>query len=110
MIGPVPKSSDIAAVEGRPPRRLNASTFWIAFAFMAMLGIVWSLASPLFSIPDENAHATKAIAQVHGQVIGTVEPGQPYPVVHLPPGYTYNPSSVCYLFVTTKSAHCPTSY
>lgn len=84
--------------------------FWIAFAFIALLGIIWSLASPLFSVPDENAHATKAVAQLRGEVIGKVEPGQPYPVVDLPPGYAYNPSSVCYLFVTSKPAHCPSAY
>ncbi|HEV7567551.1 MAG TPA: DUF2142 domain-containing protein [Microbacteriaceae bacterium] len=105
----MPKTPELVAAEGHTGHR-DTSIFLIAFAFIAMLGIVWSLASPLFSIPDENAQATKAIAQVRGEVIGKVEPGQPYPVVNLPPGYAYNPSSVCYLFVTTKSAHCPSSY
>ncbi|MEO7014919.1 MAG: DUF2142 domain-containing protein [Leifsonia sp.] len=87
-------------------RRRSAAAFWIPFAFLAMLSSLWALASPLFSIPDENAHAAKAIAQVRGQVIGAVEPGAKYLVVELPPGYHYNHSAMCFLFVPQHSAHC----
>ena len=41
----------------------------------SVLGVLWSLASPVFSVPDENAHAVKAIAQLRGQVIGYTVPG-----------------------------------
>lgn len=97
-------ASDSPATVSARPR--FARTFWIPFAFLAMLSTLWALASPLFSIPDENAHAAKAIAQLRGQVIGAVEPGAKYLVVQLPPGYHYNHSAMCYLFVPEDSAHC----
>ena len=88
----------------------SAGTFWIPFAFVAVLACLWALASPLFSVPDENAHATKAIAQVRGELVGAAEAGKKYLVVDLPPGYHYNHSAMCYLFVPTKSAHCAASF
>lgn len=91
-------------------RSHSARLFWIPFAFIAVLASLWALASPLFSIPDENAHATKAIAQVRGELVGAAEAGKKYLVVDLPPGYHYNHSAMCYLFVPTKSAHCAASY
>jgi hypothetical protein len=97
-------ASDSPATVSRRSR--FARNFWIPFAFLAMLSTLWALASPLFSIPDENAHAAKAIAQLRGQVIGSVEPGAKYLVVQLPPGYHYNHSAMCYLFVPEDSAHC----
>jgi hypothetical protein len=97
-------ASDSPATVSVRPR--FARNFWIPFAFLAMLSTLWALASPLFSIPDENAHAAKAIAQLRGQVVGAVEPGAKYLVVQLPPGYHYNHSAMCYLFVPEDSAHC----
>lgn len=101
-----------ATVDGGPvaTRSHIRSTFWIPFAFIAVLACLWALASPLFSIPDENAHATKAIAQVRGELIGATEAGRKYLVVDLPPGYHYNHSAMCYLFVPTQSAHCAASF
>ncbi|WP_431279765.1 DUF2142 domain-containing protein [Leifsonia poae] len=96
----------ITELPARADRRRTASAFWIPFAFLALLSTLWALASPLFSVPDENAHAAKAIAQVRGQVIGAVEPGAKYLVVDLPPGYHYNHSAMCFLFVPEDSAHC----
>ncbi|MFF1571826.1 DUF2142 domain-containing protein [Leifsonia sp. NPDC058292] len=97
----MPASDTPAKVPGRFARK-----FWIPFAFLAALSTLWALASPLFSIPDENAHAAKAIAQVRGQVIGSVESGAKYLVVDLPPGYHYNHSTMCFLFKPESSAHC----
>ena len=57
----------------RPPR--SGWLFLLPFTVFALLGILWALASPVFSVPDENAHAVKAIAQARGQVIGTRCPG-----------------------------------
>ncbi|WP_345763832.1 DUF2142 domain-containing protein [Diaminobutyricibacter sp. McL0608] len=95
-----------ATVDVTRQRSHSAGTFWIPFAFVAVLACLWALASPLFSVPDENAHATKAIAQVRGELVGAAEAGKKYLVVDLPPGYHYNHSAMCYLFVPTKSAHC----
>ena len=73
-----------------PERRVRAGLFGAAFAVFALLGILWSLASPVFSVPDENAHATKAIAQVRGQIVGYTRPDVRHIVVDLPPGYWYS--------------------
>jgi len=82
------------------------SVFWTAFAVMAMLSTLWSLASPIFSVPDENAHATKAIAQVRGQVIGYQVPGIKHTVVDLPDDYSYSPQILCFAFHPDKPANC----
>lgn len=44
--------------------------FLTAFAVLAMLTTIWSLASPLMSVPDEQAHTIKAAAVVRGQLQG----------------------------------------
>ena len=62
----------------------SRSVFWSAFLIFASLATVWSLASPIFSVPDENAHALKAVAQVRGQVLGYQVEGVKHTVVDLP--------------------------
>ena len=90
----------------RPPRRVRASFFWAPFAVFALLGMLWSLASPVFSVPDENAHALKAIAQVRGQVIGYTLPDVKHIVVDLPPGYEYHPNILCFATYPERTADC----
>lgn len=80
--------------------------FWPAFALLALMATLWALASPLYSVPDENAHVAKAVAQLRGEVIGENVPGAPFIVVDLPDGYEYNHSAMCYLFVPEESALC----
>ncbi|TFD19497.1 DUF2142 domain-containing protein [Cryobacterium sp. TMS1-13-1] len=84
----------------------SRSTFWVAFLILAALSTLWSLASPIFSVPDENAHATKAIAQVHGQVIGYHVPGIKHTVVDLPEGYSYAPHILCFAYHPDQPANC----
>ena len=90
----------------RPPRRVRAAFFWAPFAVFALLGMLWSLASPVFSVPDENAHALKAIAQVRGQVIGYTLPDVKHIVVDLPPGYEYHPNILCFATYPERTADC----
>ncbi|MDR6904635.1 hypothetical protein J2X63_000321 [Agromyces sp. 3263] len=98
----LPGGSDDTAVleeQARDPRARRGSasvTFLSAFAVFALLGILWSLASPVFSVPDENAHAVKAIAQVRGQVIGYTLPGVKHIVVDLPEGDEYHSHMMCF--------------
>ncbi|TFC01246.1 DUF2142 domain-containing protein [Cryobacterium mannosilyticum] len=87
-------------------RRRSRVVFLSAFALLAMLSTLWALASPVFSVPDENAHATKAIAQVRGQVIGYHVPGVKHTVVDLPAGYSYSPQVLCFAFHPDKPANC----
>lgn len=90
-----------------PARRNRAALlFWAPFAVFAMLGILWSLASPVFSVPDENAHALKAIAQVRGQVIGYTVPDVRHIVVDLPDGYEYHPHMMCFATYADTPASC----
>jgi hypothetical protein len=44
--------------------------WWVSFALVALAGSLWSLASPLYSGPDEPAHATRAVSLVRGQWLG----------------------------------------
>ena len=90
----------------RPGPGRSRSAFWTAFALMALLATLWSLASPIFSVPDENAHATKAIAQVRGQVIGYQVPGIKHTVVDLPAAYSYSPQILCFAFHPDQPANC----
>lgn len=70
--------------------------FVLAFALYAAMSAVWALASPLYAVPDENAHAVKAIAQVRGELIGHREPGVRHLVVDLPPEFSYSPQLLCF--------------
>nr|WP_240898230.1 DUF2142 domain-containing protein [Agromyces luteolus] len=81
----------------------------VGFALTALLGILWAFASPIFSVPDENAHATKAIAQVRGQVIGAEVDGVLHLVVRLPAEYRYDPALLCYVDDENRSADCGVS-
>jgi hypothetical protein len=92
--------------EARPARRTHGALFWAPFVVFALLGTLWSLASPVFSVPDEPAHATKAIAQVRGQVIGYTVPGVKHIVVDLPDGYEYPPHILCFATQTDVPANC----
>ena len=90
----------------RPLPHVRAALFWAPFAVFALLGVLWSLASPVFSVPDENAHATKAIAQVRGQVVGYTLPDVRHIVVDLPEGYAYSQDTLCYATHAEVSAGC----
>jgi len=90
----------------RPVRRVRASLFWAPFAVFALLGVLWSLASPVFSVPDENAHALKAIAQVRGQVIGYTLPDVKHIVVDLPDGFEYHSHMLCFAGHPETTADC----
>ncbi len=99
------KTNTLPVATGSPHWR-SRSIFWVAFALLAAFSTLWALASPVFSVPDENAHATKAIAQVRGQVIGYHVPGVKHTVVDLPAGYSYSPQILCFAFHPDKPANC----
>lgn len=88
------------------PQRLGSLWFLAPFTVFALLGVLWSLASPVFSVPDENAHALKAIAQVRGQVIGYTVPEVRHIVVDLPDGYEYDPQMRCFAHQPDTPASC----
>ncbi|MCC3280948.1 MULTISPECIES: DUF2142 domain-containing protein [Arthrobacter] len=45
--------------------------FVLSFLLLCALGTLWSLASPLMSVPDENSHTVKAAAVARGELLGT---------------------------------------
>ncbi|NEK57225.1 DUF2142 domain-containing protein [Geodermatophilus sabuli] len=63
---PLPRVTGTTGVAGRPssPRR----RWWTAFALLSLLGGLWALADPVFSVPDEPAHAVYAAAAVRGEL------------------------------------------
>ena len=81
-------------------------TLLLPFACFSLLAVLWSLASPVFSVPDENAHATKAIAQARGQVIGDTVPGVKHIVVDLPDGFEYSTQILCFAGLPDQPANC----
>lgn len=82
------------------------SIFIPAFIFLAALTTLWALASPILSGPDETAHATKAVALAHGEIVGHQVAGQKYPVVTLPNTYRYSPQIICFASHPDVAADC----
>lgn len=82
------------------------TVFLPAFALLSLLSVAWALATPVFASPDENAHATKAIAQVRGELFGHHQPGTRFPVVDLPDDYRYPAAITCFAFHPDSSGSC----
>lgn len=80
--------------------------FWIAFALFGLLAGCWALATPVLSVPDENAHVVKAVAQVHGELIGHRVPDQRQLVMDLPSGYSYTQQILCFAFQPGQPGDC----
>jgi len=92
--------------ESQPGRTSFLRIFLPAFLLLSAASMLWSLASPVFSSPDESAHATKAIAQVRGQVIGDKVAGSPFLVVRLPDSYRFSPTMMCFVYNPDRAANC----
>ncbi|PDQ35773.1 MAG: hypothetical protein B5766_04790 [Candidatus Lumbricidophila eiseniae] len=86
--------------------RLVTRYTWVMFVIATCLGVLWSLASPVFGVPDEASHFYKGAAQVRGQVIGKTVPGIKHIVVDVPPGDEYSPNLVCFAFQPTQPGNC----
>jgi hypothetical protein len=86
--------------------RSGVRRFLVAFTALALMSIAWALAGPVFSAPDENAHAAKAIATVRGELFGEREPDAEYLVVQLPDGFAYHPQQLCFIRDASVPAEC----
>jgi hypothetical protein len=86
--------------------RAGIGVFVMAFVSIWLLGSLWALATPIFAAPDENAHAAKAIALVHGEISGHAQAGSRFPVVDLPDSYRYSPGIVCFAYHPEVAADC----
>lgn len=89
------------------------TSFWRVFAVSsaALFAVTaaWSLATPLYSAPDEAAHVTRAAAVVRGQFVGHTESGpqDAYTDVQVPDVFANGGYWVhCFLRHAKKSAAC----
>jgi hypothetical protein len=94
------------AARSQPNRWYLWKTFLPAWLLLFLLSTVWALATPIFASPDENAHAVKAIAQAHGELLAHPRSDSRFPVYDLPADYRYSPGLVCFAFDSRVSASC----
>ncbi len=82
--------------------------WWISFVLLFLLGGLWSLASPVLSVPDEGAHVMKAAAVVRGQLLTeeVTTPLGPQSSVVVPEVFTRMYGSPCYAFKPDVSVAC----
>lgn len=81
--------------------------FVIAFVCFFAANLLWSLASPLRSSPDEPAHFIRAAAVVRGDVTGHPKPGEPWLSESLVPKYVADTQGrTCYAYQPDVSASC----
>lgn len=90
------------------PSRTGRTIFLASFAFFFALSLLWALAAPLMSGPDEAAHTVKAAAVVRGQWLGQAadKQGQQLPVQV--PEYIANVylASHCFIQKPSVDASC----
>lgn len=96
------------AVPGRNRPLAHLKTFAAAFTLFSLLAVVWSLASPLMSIPDEPAHSVKAAAVAAGQWTGQESQTQGAPLEVQVPAYiaSLHGQPACYIWHPEINAGC----
>ena len=81
--------------------------FWLSFLVLFVTTAAWSLASPLASGPDENAHMVKAAAVVRGELLESSSDGACTGVVDVPYLYAALMNAPdCYAFHEDRPADC----
>lgn len=85
--------------------------WWTAFALFFVLGVLWSFASPLFSVADEPGHVVRAVAVGRGQFGGSERDDFPdhqvRSTVQVPALYSTATSiPSCYIGQTNVAASC----
>ncbi|MGH1547838.1 DUF2142 domain-containing protein [Leifsonia poae] len=87
---------DAATTDLRFPGRLFVSVFAVLFALMT----AWSLATPIYAVPDEASHTVRATAAARGQIVGDGKHFQA-------PGYLYIPGAgACFAGRPDKTPAC----
>lgn len=100
----------VTGARARGPRAAGWRTWGVAFAVFSLLGGWWALASPLFSVPDEPAHAVYAAGVVRGQVFQE-RADEVARYVTVPSDFAdANGVIACYLFQATVPAGCAGPY
>ncbi|WP_427130234.1 DUF2142 domain-containing protein [Pseudarthrobacter sp. S9] len=81
--------------------------FSVSFIILSLFTTLWSLASPLMSIPDEAAHTVKAAAVARGQFLGTSGQTQGEQLKVIVPKYIADTHALsCYAFKVNITADC----
>jgi hypothetical protein len=91
-------------------RRASGLCRWLAlWVLFSLLGALWALASPLFSVPDEPAHAVYAAGAVRGEVW---EPGKGHDTKVEVPADLEQASRIpqCFAFRPDQPAGCGGAY
>ncbi|WP_232083305.1 DUF2142 domain-containing protein [Arthrobacter sp. SO5] len=89
------------------PRRGQLPVFVVAFVILGLLTTIWSLASPIMSLPDEPAHTIKAAAVARGQFSGESTGVQGELLKVRVPGYIADiRSQQCYAFKVFETPAC----
>jgi hypothetical protein len=77
--------------------------FW---AFVAIAGVTWALATPLGAAPDEPAHIIKAASVAHGQLLGNPTSEAAVTEVFVPQSVAQAGAWPCYAFHEEIPADC----
>jgi hypothetical protein len=93
-------------VSARAARPRPLRVFAAAFALFGLLTTLWSLATPIYSVPDENSHLAKVLAQWQGQYQGYAVDGVRHPVLDLPDGYEYDANAICFVYHPEIDGDC----
>lgn len=101
-----PHTQTVSALTPDAPRIPTLRIWLSSFILFSVLSGLWALASPIFSVPDENAHAVKAIGQLQGQVFGRTVEGVRHLVVDLAPEDQYTQDLLCYATHPEVPAAC----
>lgn len=100
--------------EAEPSRLAWVLSWPVLIVLFCAPGVLWALASPLFSVPDEPSHAIKAAAIWHGQLGGEdyVRPsGHITTVFRLPAVWAdAHRYPECYAFRANVTADCSGSF
>lgn len=95
------------ATPNQQSARSRWQPFWLSFGLLALLSILWALASPLMSVPDESAHAVRAAAVARGDYVGTRSAEFPSQIeVSVPRYVEHTHALACFAFDPRISAAC----
>lgn len=106
--------ADVTAAPGARTgrRRVDRRAWWVTFLVITALGFLWALASPLFSVPDEPAHAIRAAAAARGQILPGERTERGFSATVEVPAIMAKSSAVpiCYAFKGDVPAGCAQSF
>lgn len=91
------------------PGRAGFQRWLVTFVLVALPSLLWVVASPLSSGPDEPAHIIRAVSVAQGEVLGQPlagEPDGPTTIVRIPSGVADLPQPACYTSKPEVPASC----